>query len=228
MSVEPHPDGGAPVDGYGFAPNLPVSPVARGTSLVVRGSAEADPSALAMRLLAPVTERDVGALLVETDDTQRGVTARWAAGTNVPRSRLAVVDCNGERRDSPDGLGGAGYVSRPSDLTGIGIKCAEVARSFVDGPRGRLRVGLDSVSTLLLYCDDVQAVYRFLHAFTGRIRTSGRLGVFVFNPEVHDPRVARVTSRPFDAAVDVRVGERGQREVRVDGVPGQTPAWTPL
>ena len=72
MSVEPHPDGGAPADCYGFAHDLQVGPVARGTSLVVRRSAEADPSALAMRLLAPVSEQDVGALLVETDDTPRG------------------------------------------------------------------------------------------------------------------------------------------------------------
>lgn len=228
MSVEPRRDDEGPPDDYRFGPDLPVDRVPRGTSLVVRGSAAAAPGALAMRLLAPVTERDADALLVETDDTPRGVTTRWTEGTDVPLSRLAVVSCDGGRRDPPTGLGGTGRVSRPSDLTGIGVQYAKVARSFGGGPHSRLRVGLDSVSTLQLYCDDVQTVYRFLHALTGRIRASGRLGVFVFNPEMHDPRVTRVVSRPFDATVDVRVGDSGGREARFTDVSGQTSAWTPL
>lgn len=228
MSAESHRDDGTTTGDYRFGADLPVDRVSRGTSLVVRGSAAAAPGALAMRLLAPVTGRDPGALLVETDDTPRGVATRWTEGTDVPLSRLAVVSCDGGRHDSPTDLGGAGRVSRPGDLTGIGVQYAKVARSFGGGPHSRLRVGLDSVSTLQLYCDDVQTVYRFLNALTGRIRASGRLGVFVFNPEMHDPRVARVVSQPFDAAVDVRVGDSGGREARLTDVSGQTSAWTPL
>jgi hypothetical protein len=228
VSVESGADAAPPGDRYVFASDLPVPPVAHGTSVVVRGDAAAGPGAVAMRLLEPVSRRQGGALLVETDDTQRGIATRWAASTDVPLSRLAVVSCEGGRRDPPADLGASGCVSQPSDLTGIGIQYAKIARSFTEGPRGRLRVGLDSVSTLQLYCDDVQTVYRFLHTFTGRIRTSGQLGVFVFNPEMHDERVASVVTQPFDAAVDVRLDGDGHRELRVTGVADHSPTWTPL
>jgi hypothetical protein len=228
VSVEPRRDAGPPADSYAFASDLPIDQVPHGTSLVVRGSAEAAPGELAMRLLAPVSRATGGALLVETDDTQRGVSTRWVDGTDIPLSRLAVVSCHSGQHDPPTGLGASGGVSQPSDLTGIGIQYSKIARSFTEGPRGRLRVGLDSISTLQLYCDDVQTVYRFLHTLTGRIRTNGQLGVFVFNPGMHDQRVASILTQPFDAAIDVRVSESGHREARVTGLPEQDSRWTPL
>jgi hypothetical protein len=217
-----------PGDRYAFAPDLPVPPVAHGASVVVRGEPAAAPGKLAMRLLTPTSRERGGTLLIETDDTQRGVVARWSDSTDVPLSRLAVVSCDGGQHSDSDRLGASACVSQPSDLTGLGIQYAKVARSFTEGPRGRLRVGLDSVSTLQMFCDDVQTIYRFLHTFTGRIRTSGQLGVFVFNPEMHDPRVAGIVTQPFDVAVDVRVGENGQREAKVTGVPDHDSAWTPV
>lgn len=228
MSVEPRRDAEAPADGYAFASDLPLDTVPHGTSIIVRGTPEAAPGTLAMQLLAPVSPTSGAALLVETDDTQSGVSTRWVDGTDIPLSRLAVVSCGSGRHDPPTALGASGRVSQPSDLTGIGIQYSKIARSLTDGPHGRLRVGLDTVSTLQLYCDDVQTVYRFLHTLTGRIRASGQLGVFVFNPEMHDPRVASILTQPFDAAVDVRVGESGHREVRVTGVSDEDPTWTPL
>lgn len=228
MSAGYGTDAGAAGDCYAFASDLPVPAVAHGTSVVVRGEPEAAPGKLAMQLLTPTSRERGGALLMETDDTQRGVATRWRDSTDVPLSRLAVVSCDGGPRSDPDELGASACVSQPSDLTGLGIQYAKLARSFTEGPRGRLRVGLNSVSTLQMFCDDVQTVYRFLHTFTGRIRTSGQLGVFVFNPEMHDPRVAGIVTQPFDVAVDVRVAEDGHREAKVTGVPDYDSTWMPV
>jgi KaiC/GvpD/RAD55 family RecA-like ATPase len=215
-------------DRYRFAPDLPLEPIAQGTSIVVRGDPTAAPGELALRLLAPSSRDRGGTVLIDTDDAPRRTVTRWTQATDVPVSRLAVVGCDGGRDEPPEGLGMASCVSQPSDLTGLGIQYSKLARAFTEGPRGRLRVGLDSVSTLLMYCDDVQTVYRFVHTFTGRLRSTGQLGVFVINPAMHDDRVSSVVTQPFDGTVDVRLNDDGTRECRVSGLLNQPSGWTTL
>lgn len=226
MSAEPDSDTGAGPNRYEFTPDLPLRPVATGTTLVVRGPPEAAPGDLAMRLLAPVPQTQGGAVVVDTDDAPRRTAERWTDVTGTPASRLGVVGCGGH--DGGETLGATACVSQPSDLTGLGIQYSKLTRSFSGGPRGRLRVGLDSISTLVMFCDDVQSVYRFLHTLTGRVRSTGQLGVFVYSPSMHDDRISNVLTQPFDAAVDVRLTDDGTRELRITGLSDQSSAWTPL
>ena len=228
MSAEPGADVGTGPNRYEFTPDLPLAPVATGTTLVVRGPPEAAPDELAMQLLTPTPQNKGGTVLVDTDDVPRRTAERWTAVTETPASRLGVVGCDDTHDAGAETLGAVACVSQPSDLTGLGIQYSKLARSFSGGPRGRLRVGLDSVSTLVLFCDDVQSVYRFLHTFTGRIRSAGQLGVFVFSPSMHDDRVSNIISQPFDAAVDVRLTDEGVREMRVTGLADQPSTWTPI
>ena len=228
MSVDSSAQAGGEDAYYQFTSGLPLRPVPAGTTLLVRGDPSGSLDELAMRLLSPVPHDQGGAVLVDTDDPTRRAAARWAETTDTPVSRLGVVSCHGGRGDPPTALGATTCVSRPNDLTGLGIQYSKLIHSFADGPRGRLRVGLDSVSTLLMYCDDVQTVYRFLHTFTGRIRSTGQLGVFVVNPEMHDDRVLNVVTQPFDGVVDVRPTDDGRRELRVSGLTDQPTSWTPF
>jgi hypothetical protein len=228
VSVEGDAGGADPRERYEFAAPVPFGPVPRGTTILVRGPPQAAPGKLAMRLLAPPRDGDGRALLVETDDTARGAAARWRDLTAASLSRLAVVGCNGGRDAAPEGLGASATVGAPGDLTGIGVQYGRLARSFARGEAGRLRVGLDTVSTLLLYCDDLPTVYRFLHTLTGRTRASGRLGVHVVNPALHDERTGRLVAGLFDVTVDVRRGDDGTREARPAGLPGRTAGWTTL
>ena len=79
-----------------------------------------------------------------------------------------------------------------------------------------------------MFCNDVQSVYRFLHTFTGRIRSSGQLGVFVYSPSMHDDRVTSIVTQPFDAAIDLRLTDDGARQFRTSGLSGQDSAWLPI
>jgi hypothetical protein len=228
MSAEPGSDVGTDPTRYEFSSDLPLRPVAAGTTLVVRGPPEAAPDDLAMRLLAPVPRTQGGAVVVDTDDAPRRTAERWTTTTEAPASRLGVVGCDAGHDGGAETLGAVACVSQPSDLTGLGIQYSKLARSFSGGPRGRLRVGLDSVSTLVLFCDDVQPVYRFLHTLTGRIRSAGQLGVFVFSPSMHDDRVSNIITQPFDAAIDVQLTDDGVREMKMAGLPDQPSTWTPI
>ncbi|WP_380681385.1 DUF7504 family protein [Salinigranum sp. GCM10025319] len=226
MSVDSGARTGGEEAYYEFTSGIPLRPMPSGTTLVVRGDPSGALDELAMRLLSPVPHDQGGTVLVDTDDPTRRTAARWAETTDTPVSRLGVVSCHGGRDDPPTSLGATTCVARPNDLTGLGIQYSKLVHSFVDSPRGRLRVGLDSVSTLLMYCDDVQTVYRFLHTFTGRIRSTGQLGVFVVNPEMHDDRVLNVVTQPFDGVVDVRRTDDGRGELRVSGLADQPESWT--
>ena len=228
LSAEPGADAAIGDTHYEFVPDLSLDPVACGTNIVVRGPPEADPSDVGMRLLTPVPQNQGGAVLVDTDNSPRLTAERWAEVTGVSPARLGVVSCDGGLDGPEESLGATACVSQPNDLTGLGIQYSKLSRSFSGGPRGRLRVGLDSVSTLLMFCDDVQSVYRFLHTFTGRIRSSGQLGVFVYSPSMHDDRVSSIITQPFDAAIDVRLTDEGTREFRTSGLSEQPSPWLPI
>lgn len=228
VSVEPGSDLNMGSTTYEFTSSVPLDPVECGTTIVVRGPPETNPSDAAMHLLTPVPQNQGGAVLVDTDNPSRVTAERWTERTGVSASRLGVVSCDGGLDGPAESLGATACVSQPSDLTGLGIQYSKLARSFSGGPRGRLRVGLDSISTLLMFCDDVQSVYRFLHTFTGRIRSTGQLGVFVYSPSMHDERVSNIVTQPFDVAVDLRLSDDGEREFRTSGLSDQPSEWLPL
>ena len=72
-------------------------------------------------------------------------------------------------------------------------------------------------------------MFRFVHAFTGRIAALGALGSFAVDPEAHDDLTLAMVRGAFDGRVRVRTGDRGP-ELLVTGCPvsprgGSRSAW---
>ena len=64
-------------------------------------------------------------------------------------------------------------VSNPIDLTGIGVKISQFFEDFFMKKNIRkIQLHIDSLSTILMY-SNIQTVFRFLHVFTGRIKSRG-------------------------------------------------------
>jgi hypothetical protein len=121
-----------------------------------------------------------------------------------PSIRLGVVDASGSEDGGVDGLP-VEQLGSPGDLTGMSLGFAKIAQRFEQAGSGdRIRVGLSSISTLLMYAD-VQTVFRFLHVFTSRIRSGGLLGVFLLDPGMHDEQTVNTVRAIFDC--ELRVGE---------------------
>ncbi|MEF8840550.1 MAG: hypothetical protein V5A62_02835 [Haloarculaceae archaeon] len=202
---------------YQFDAALPVGAVSAGTSVLVEGTGVDGAGDLLDRMLTSGGTPGEAAVLVSTDGTV-GSTARRLHGA----ANVGLVCCGSGSDDAGDGIT-ASSVGSPGDLTGIGIRFSKVAEAVsVDG--GGLRVGVDSVSTLLMYVEDPRSVFRFVHAFTGRIAALDALGLFVVDPGAHDDRTLAMIRGPFDGRIRVRTGERGP-ELRVSGLADQTEGW---
>ncbi len=134
----------------------------------------------------------------------------------VVGERTGVVDASsGEAPDEEVGGARVRSLGSPGDLTGLSVEFAKLVEAFqADGVGDRVRVGMVTVSTLLMYAD-VQTVFRFLHVFTSRIRSGGYLGVFALDDEMHDDQTVNTVRAIFDA--EAQLGEDGAADLRGSG-----------
>jgi KaiC/GvpD/RAD55 family RecA-like ATPase len=140
---------------------------------------------------------------------------------------LGVVECLASDEGAPEESSDdrVHRVGSPADLTGVGIGASELLNAFhregVDG----FRLGVDSLSTLLLYTE-FDRLARFLHVLSGRIDRADGVGLFVINPNTVDAGQFDQLTTLFDGIVELRE-EDGGREIRVRGIPGADAEWRP-
>jgi hypothetical protein len=88
-------------------------------------------------------------------------------------------------------------------------------------------VFVDSISTLLMY-SNLETVFRFLHVFTGRIRSIDGLGIFVLDSAMHDEKEYTTLRQLFDGVVEVEADDDGVSRVRVVGLSDNPTEWVTL
>lgn len=114
------------------------------------------------------------------------------------------------------------YVSSPGDLTGIGIAASGFMKQFHDRELGA-RVGLHTLSTLLMYAD-IQRVFQFSHVMTGRIEAADFVGVFTLDT-THNTEAVSILQGLFDVFIEVRDAPDAP-ELRVRGSDLGPRTWT--
>lgn len=205
---------------------LPVNALSPGTNVVVSGPTAAGARRVALSLLTADDEE--GRVLVSADVGGTDLLAHCeTVGGKLDRERVAVVDCSGasdERRRFEPGLG---PIDGPDDLGAIGMETGRLYDELADRVPDGIRVGVVSVSTLLLHAD-LSDVARFVHTLTGRVVATGDLGVFVVDSSAGDPRANETLERFCDRRVTVRREDDGRPGVRVDelGRAGGLGEWT--
>jgi len=197
-----------------------------GTSVLVAGPAMTGKRRLLFDLVGGSASQ-TGAF-VTTKKPARKMAAWFAATRPDPEAwDLSVVDCTGsvgrERRSRTPEIDDLRVVSSPGDLTGVGIELTGILREWHHDSVADPRVGLHSLSTLLMYAD-VKRVYQFLHVVTTRIASIDGVGVYTLDVtaggSAHD-----ALKQLFDAMVEVRSGEEGS-EFRVRGGDFGPRSWT--
>jgi hypothetical protein len=211
-------------DRYTFD-GLPLNPVDPGTNLLVTGPVLSGAREMGLRLLCS-SDVDGGTVFIATDSDAATMLEEFGThGGVLERERVRVVDCAQESNDLPEESVSA--VSTPADLTGIGIEYSGHYESTYASGYTRVRTGIITLTPLLVYSDDVRAVYRFLNTITGRIGTADGLGVCVLDPDAHEEQVVESVAQFFDGRVDVRA-DTGDLELRVAGLRDQPSDWTPV
>lgn len=167
-----------------------------GTSMLVSGPA-ADAEDRLLDVVGAAPSDDGTAIVISAITSAPEVVAALRERDALDHERVGVIDCT-------DGGGGDDYgvpvaqVSSPGDLTGISLEFVKLLRRFREAGHGeRVRVGLASVSTLLIYTE-VKTTFRFLHVFTSRIDSAGMLGVFTIDPDMHDSQTVNTVRAIFD------------------------------
>ena len=185
-----------------------------GTSLLVSGPSTGVQEQV-YGLLAERTDSAGTAILISADRGAPEVVRSFEGRGAFDAGRVAFIDCTG--RDGPEDEQGAPVrrLGSPGDLTGMSLEFAKLVDRFEDAGRGdRIRVGLVSVSTLLMYTD-VQTAFRFLHVFTSRIRSGGLFGIFAMDPGMHDQKTVNTVRAVFDC--EARVDDSGEADLRGSG-----------
>ncbi|WP_255169672.1 RAD55 family ATPase [Natrononativus amylolyticus] len=206
---------------YELPPILEEAEVKPGTNVLVAGPPLAGKRELALDVLASGAERGDGSIVVTTKDDASSILRTFGETVEhlegeVPR--VGVVDCVTKQRGGTleDDLR-VKYAASPVDMTGIGISVSEFLQEFYEvHGRTKNRILLSSISTLLMYAD-LQAVFRFLHVFTGRVQSANGLGVYVIDSTSHDDRTMNTLTQLFDAIVEVEAGSETKPTIRTAG-----------
>lgn len=216
---------------YDIADVLPAgtgSELSPGTSLLVAGPAMTGKQGLTLDLLAAGLDRTNGLLLVTTNKTASSCLDELERRVpSFDHARVGIVDCSGGNQQDGTREIATQRVSSPGDLTGISIGTAKLMEQFGTHDISSVRHGLVSVSTLLQYLE-LDTVFKFLHIYTNRIADTQGLGVFTIDTGSHDSQTLNTIRSEFDAIVELRETDSGEREVRVRGIPDAATGWQPF
>jgi len=143
----------------------------------------------------------------------------------LPLTRIGIVDCVTKT------LGGAAVetenikiASSPVDLTGIGVKISQFFEEYVMKKNIRkTQLHINSLSTILMY-SNIQTVFRFLHVFTGRIKSAGALGIYMIESGMHDEQSIATLKQLFDGMIEVK-SENDKNYIRIVGLSPKPTPW---
>jgi KaiC/GvpD/RAD55 family RecA-like ATPase len=144
---------------------------------------------------------------------------------NLPLDRIGIIDCVSKT------LGGAikedeniRIASSPVDLTGIGVKISYFFEIFITKKNiQKNQLHMNSISTILMY-SNIQTVFRFLHVFTGRIKSTGSLGIYLIESGMHDEQAIVTLKQLFDGIIEI-ISENDKNFIRVVGLSSKPTPW---
>lgn len=164
----------------------------------------------AERIVPAAGGRSRSALLVSlTDSPDRRVDAVLGHASGRP-ANLGVVCCDETRSAAAasGGNDGPGFapgpwlatVSSPGDLTGLAVRVEQALSAWADDA-GSVEVCFHSLTALLQYVDE-RAAFRFCHALTRRVASSGASSHFHLDPDAVDDRTVKTLTSLFDRVED--------------------------
>lgn len=215
---------------YHFDPRVPIQEVRPGSTIFVAGPAMSPARDLALSLATSGGDVGDGSALVSTNTRSEKLLARCErASAGFDPTRTTVIDCSSGEGGTTSSGATIEKLSGPGDLTGMGIKLSTTYQRLHGEGITRVRTGILSVSTLLMYTD-VRTVFRFLHTLSGRISALGGLGIFFIDPQSHDTKSTNMLTQVSDGRIDVReaTGDAADGELRVRGLPDQSRDWQPF
>ena len=214
-----------PAEAYTFDEALPLNGIDPGRTLFVAGSTWSGAEELALSMVLSGVDRDERMVFISTRRKSEALLDTCAGlSPDLDPTRIGIVDCSGQGEPDPGHGARVETVSNAGDLTGIGIKFSSLYGSLYGEERHRIRAGLVTVSTLLMYTD-LRTAYRFLHTISGRVAGTDGICICLVDPTTHDDQTVSTLAQLCDGRIDARETDDGGRELRVRGLPDQPEGW---
>ncbi len=144
---------------------------------------------------------------------------------NLPLDRIGIIDCI-SRTTGIDVKENENIkiATSPVDLTGIGVNIGQFFEKFLHQKKiQKVQLQLNSLSTILMY-SNIQTVFRFIHVFTGRIKTSGALGIYVMEKGMHEDQAIATLKQLFDGMIEIKT-ENEKNFIRMVGLSRKPTPW---
>ncbi len=199
-----------------------------GTNLMLIGPPMSGKDELINNIMCTGLNNDDSSIIVTTRETGERILEWYLQhDTEVNLENMGIVDCVTRTLGIPaQDVKNIKRASSPVDLTGIGVKISQYFEEFLTSKKiPGIRLCINSLSTILMY-SNIQTVFRFLHVFTGRVKASNGLGIFVVEDQMHDPQTVATLKQLFDGMIEIKEADSGHA-LRVIGLtPKPTPWFT--
>lgn len=144
---------------------------------------------------------------------------------DLPLGNIGIIDCVSKTLGytAPDNEN-IKIASSPVDLTGIGVKISLFFEEFSRKKNiQKIQLHINSISTILMY-SNIQTVFRFLHVFTGRIKSIGGIGIYLIESGMHDEQAIATLKQLFDGIIEIE-SKNDKNFIRVVGLSSKPTPW---
>jgi len=208
---------------FAFGDDLPLEPIAPGTTILVAGPGTTAARELALLLVLAGADRNEGMVLASTATHGRGLLEQCRAlRRGLDDEHLRVVDATGLARGSTDPERVA-YVEDRADLSAIGIDVSSLHDDLLAAGVDGVRTVIDSL-TGLLAVHEFKTVFKFVNILTNRVRSYDGLGILYLETSTLSEEVIETFAGTCDGRITVGADGRSSR-LRVDGLPDQPGGW---
>ncbi|WP_259133772.1 RAD55 family ATPase [Methanosalsum natronophilum] len=204
-----------------------IGEIKSGTNLMIIGPPMSGKNEVINSILYTGLQENNSGIIVSTGDPGEKIIEWFEENDlSIENSPVGIVDCVTKTL----GLGAPDTynikrVASPVDLTGIGVKISHFFDEFMNKQNiQQTRLCINSLSTILMY-SNIQTVFRFLHVFTGRVKSSNSFGLYVVEDEMHDARTIATLKQLFDGMIEIKTDDEGQNYIRVVGITSKPTPW---
>lgn len=201
--------------------------IKKGSNIMLIGPPMSGKKLILNHILYHGTFQDDSAVIKVTTRYPASHVFEWFEENNLslPSSKIGIVDCViktlGKEAVETENIK---IASSPVDLTGIGVKISQFFEEFFMKKKLRkIQLHVDSLSTLMMY-SNIQTVFRFLHVFTGRIKSAGALGIYLLEEGMHEEKDVVTLKQLFDGLIEIK-SENDANFIRVVGLTSKPTPW---
>lgn len=201
--------------------------IKKGSNIMLIGPPMSGKKLILNHILYHGTVQDDSAVIKVTTRYPASHVFEWFEENNLslPSSKIGIVDCViktlGKEAVETENIK---IASSPVDLTGIGVKISQFFEEFFMKKKLRkIQLHVDSLSTLMMY-SNIQTVFRFLHVFTGRIKSAGALGIYLLEEGMHEEKDVVTLKQLFDGLIEIK-SENDANFIRVVGLTSKPTPW---